>query len=132
MAGEQARARKAAEDEAAKERGKSKDAIAQLDKIAETYKTATADFKSLNESLPKDFTTKVDDDPEEVRRTQSLVCHRTEKDSRDELVASEDAKNKAEREKKTSLRGNRQGTTEEHSQAACRGANRQVRCLPVR
>ena len=39
VAGEQARARKAAEDEAAKERGKSKDAIAQLDKIAETYKT---------------------------------------------------------------------------------------------
>ena len=87
MAGEQARARKAAEDEAAKERGKSKDAIAQLDKIAETYRQAAADFKSLNESLPKDFSTKVDAIQKKFDdRSRSFTAEQTK--TRNELVAS--------------------------------------------
>jgi len=98
VAGDQARARKAAEDEAAKERGKSKDAIAQLDKIAETYKTATEEFKTLNASLPKDFKTKLDDirDKYDTRKKEFAV---NEKKTRDEVIQLEDAKNKAVREK---------------------------------
>jgi hypothetical protein len=96
VAGEQARARKAAEDEAAKERGKSKDAIAQLDKLAETYKKATEEFNSLNVSLPKDFKSKLDDiRSKSDERMKAFAAE--QKKSRDEVVQIEDAKNKAER-----------------------------------
>lgn len=98
VAGEQARARMAAEQEAAKERGKSKEAIAELDKIAESFKAATKEFQSLAVSLPKDFKNKLDDTQKKYDERKAKFAE-AEKKTRDELVASEDAKNKAERDR---------------------------------
>jgi hypothetical protein len=98
VAGEQARARMAAEKEAEKERGKSKDAIAQLDKIAESFKAATKEFQSLAVSLPKDFQNKLADIQKKSDERKAAFAAEQKK-TRDELVASEEAKSKADRDR---------------------------------
>jgi hypothetical protein len=94
--GQQALAREAAEKEAAKERAKSKDAIAQLDKVAETLKKATADFSNLSVALPKDFKAKLDDIQKKYdeRKAEFAV---QQKQERDKNVALEDENIRANR-----------------------------------
>lgn len=94
--GEQARAREVAETEAKKERQKSKEAIAQLDKIAEAYKAATTDFKTRAEALPKDFKAKLDDIQKKYDERKALFAAE-EKKERDKNVLLEDEKNREAR-----------------------------------
>ena len=92
----QGRARKDAEDEAAKERAKTKEAVASLDKIAKSYEAATTDFKNLADSLPKKFKSDLDD----IRKKyddRKAVFATTEQNSRNTITELEEKNTKANR-----------------------------------
>ena len=97
--GDQARARELAEKEAAKDRAKSKEAIAALDKVADGYKSATTVFKELADSLPKKFKADLDEVTKEYDKRKAKFAA-NEKESRDKNTVLEDEKNKAERANK--------------------------------
>jgi hypothetical protein len=97
--GAQTQARIAAEKDAALERAKSKEAINDLSKIADAFKAATTEFKTLADSLPKKFKSDLEAIQQKYdERKKEFAAN--EKKSRDLLTQVDDEKNKADREKR--------------------------------
>ena len=97
--GAQTQAHIAAEKDAALERAKSKEAINDLSKIADAFKAATTEFKTLADSLPKKFKSDLEAIQQKYdERKKEFAAN--EKKSRDLLTQVDDEKNKADREKR--------------------------------
>lgn len=98
IAGEQGRARIAAEAEANKAAKRSEEAVAATKKLSDDFDKATKDFKNLAESLPKEFKTRLS---EQIAKLEQRMKEFSDKQEqfRADITRVEEEKTKAERAK---------------------------------